>query len=322
MGTMIGVFAAFFLVAVLVLFTIAAPSRKEAKQSISRLEQIRAPQTDADTDRSLGLRREEHLSSIPWLDEALRRIHLAESLRLLLYQAELPWTVARLLLLSVLLACAAGANVYFRTRALLLAVMLGALAGCGPFMYILYRRGGRFDRMRQYLPEALDMMVAAIRAGHTFTSAMGMAAKESPEPVRREFRQCFDEQNFGLELRVALLNLAYRVPIHDIRIMVAAVLIQNETGGNLTEILEKVAYLIREDFQLQRQVRVHTAQGRLTGWILSLLPAILGVLLYLANPESMSMLWTRSVGREMLYGAIVMTLIGALLIRKIVRIRV
>jgi tight adherence protein B len=121
---------------------------------------------------------------------------------------------------------------------------------------------------------------------------------------------------------VALLNLAYRVPIHDIRIMVAAVLIQNKTGGNLTEILEKVAYLIREDFQLQRQVRVHTAQGRLTGWILSLLPAILGVLLYLANPESMSMLWTRSVGREMLYGAIVMTLIGALLIRKIVRIRV
>ena len=191
-----------------------------------------------------------------------------------------------------------------------------------PYLYVLHKRGRRFDRMRQYLPEALDLMVAAIRAGHSFSSAMGMAAKECPEPIRKEFRQCFDEQNFGLELRLALLNLAHRVPIHDVRILVTAVLIQNETGGNLTEILDKVAYLIREDFRLQRQVRVHTAQGRLTGWILSLLPPILGVLLYLVNPEQMSILWTRSSGQKMLVGAIVMTLIGGLIMRKIIRIRV
>lgn len=176
--------------------------------------------------------------------------------------------------------------------------------------------------MRQYLPEALDLMVSAIRAGHTFSSSMSMASRECPEPIRKEFRQCFDEQQFGLELRTALTNLAYRVPIHEIRIIVTALLIQNETGGNLTEILEKVAYLIREDFRLQRQVRVHTAQGRMTGWILSILPAVLGFVLYLLRPEHMSVLWTRSAGRVMLYGGIVMTMIGALIIRRIIRIQV
>ena len=115
-------------------------------------------------------------------------------------------------------------------------------------------------------------MVSAIRAGHSFASAMGMASRESPEPVRREFRQCFDEQNYGLDLRVAMTNLAHRAPIRDIRMISTAVLVQKETGGNLTEILERVSMLIREDFRLQRQLGVHTAQGRMTGWILCSCP--------------------------------------------------
>jgi len=195
---------------------------------------------------------------------------------------------------------------------------------CGslPFLYVLRKRNQRFDRLRQRLPEALDMMVSAIRAGHSFTSAMGLASKESPEPVKREFRQCFDEQNFGMDLRNAMVNLATRVPTKDIRMITAAVLIQKETGGNLTEILEKVSTLIREDFRLQRQVRVHTAQGRMTGWILSILPIVLGIALYLLNPKQMSILWERPVGLDILYGAGVMTIIGGLIIRKIVRVEI
>ena len=108
-----------------------------------------------------------------------------------------------------------------------------------PFLYVLRKRSQRFEQMRQFLPEALDLMVSAIRAGHSFSSAMGMASKESPEPVRREFRQCFEEQNYGLELRAALSNLEYRMPIGEVRMIVTAVLIQSESGGNLTEILEK-----------------------------------------------------------------------------------
>jgi tight adherence protein B len=314
-------FAAFFLAVMLVAIAITAPGAKETKQTVSRLESLASPQSRAAKDDSLNLRRQEQLSNLPWLDRLLHHVD-AERLRLLLYQADVKWTVGWLLLMSASMAFASGVLVLLRTEAVLLAFAIAALAGSAPFLYVLRQRSSRFDRMRQYLPEALDLMNAAIRAGHSLCSAMGMAAKESPEPIRREFRQCYEEQNFGLELRLAFTNLAYRVPIHDIRIMVVAVLIQNESGGNLTEILDRVAHLIREDFRLQGQVRVHTAQGRMTGWILSLLPAVLGVLLYMVHPEQMSVLWTTEVGRVMLYGSIVSTMVGALIIRKIVRIQV
>jgi tight adherence protein B len=321
MWLLVIVFAAFFLAVTLVAVAIAAPRAKETKRTLSRLESLASPQSKAAKEDSLNLRRDEQLSNLPWLDRLLQQMD-AERLRLLLYQADLKWSVGQLLLTSASMALVAGTLVLMRTGALLLAFGIGALAGSAPFLYVLQRRSRRFDRMRQYLPESLDLMNAAIRAGHSLCSAMGMAAKESPEPIRREFRQCYEEQNFGLELRLAFTNLAYRVPIHDIRIVVAAVLIQSESGGNLTEILDRVAHLIREDFRLQGQVRVHTAQGRMTGWILSLLPAILGVMLYMVHPEQMSVLWTTEAGRYMLYGSLAMTTVGALMIRKIVRIQV
>jgi tight adherence protein B len=322
MWILIVFFAAFFLAVALVAFSFATPRAKETKQTVSRLESIAAPQSRAAQEENLSLRRADQLSTIPWLDRLLQQGDIAERLRLILYQADLKWTVGRLLMAAASMAFAAGALVLFRTGAIPLAFAIGALAGAAPFLFILRKRSSRFDSMRQYLPEALDLMNAAIRAGHSLSSAMGMVAKESPEPIRREFRQCFEEQNFGLELRLAMTNLAHRVPIHDIRIVVSAVLIQSDSGGNLTEILDKVAHLIREDFRLQGQIRVHTAQGRMTGWVLSLLPAVLGVLLYMVHPEQMSVLWTRDVGRVILYGSIVMTTLGALIIRKIVSIQV
>lgn len=321
MAILVIIFIAFFVAVSLVLYAVAG-GKGASKQATTRLEKLAAPQSDATRDDDLTVRRADELSALPWLDNILRKVHLSERLRLLLYQAELQWTVGRLLLISAVLGCIGGALVELRTGALFLSLLVGLSAASAPFLYVLNKRSRRFDRMRQYLPEALDLMVAAIRAGHTFASSMSMAARECPEPIRREFRQTFDEQQFGLDLRVALTNLGYRVPIHEIRIIITAILIQNETGGNLTEILEKVAYLIREDFRLQRQVRVHTAQGRLTGWILSFLPPVLGFVLYLIRPEHMSVLWTRPAGRTILYGGIVMTLIGALIIRKIIRIEV
>jgi tight adherence protein B len=314
-------FLAFFVAVILVLNLATDKAASAEKRTITRLEQLAVPHVAA-AESTLELRRIERLSGLQWLDDLLRRADFSERLKLLLYQANLNWTVGKLLGATAALACIASYATYWRTGALLFSALVFALAGSAPFLYVMQVRARRFDRMRQYLPEALDLMVAAIRAGHSFTSAMGMAAKEAPEPIKREFRQCFDEQNFGLELRFALENLAHRVPIHEIRIIVTAVLIQAETGGNLTEILDNVAYLLREDFKIQRQVRVHTAQGRLTGWILSLLPAILGGLLYMINPEHMRLLWTDSTGRTILYTSIVMTIIGALIIRKIVRIEV
>jgi tight adherence protein B len=322
MVILVFVFAALFLAIVLFAYALSDTRSKETKRTVARLESIAAPQSSAARERVVSVRRQDQLSAIPWLDNALKKLDIVEPLRLLLYQAGMSWTVARLLLTAVLTACIVGSLVYLRTQTPLFSFVIGCVAATVPFFHVLQQRSSRFDRVREHLPESLDLMAAAIRAGHSLSSAMGMVAKECPEPIRREFRQCYEEQNFGLELRLALSNLAYRLPIHDIHILITAILIQNESGGNLTEILDKVAYLIREDFRLQRQVRVHTAQGRMTGWILSLLPVALGFMLYLLNPNNMSLLWKREVGRYMLYCSIGMTLTGALIIRKIVRIQV
>jgi tight adherence protein B len=215
-----------------------------------------------------------------------------------------------------------GYLVDLRTHAVFLSLCVVVVAGACPILYVMQKRKSRFDRIRSLLPDAIDLMVASIRAGHSLNSAMGIVSKESPEPVRGEFRQCFDEQNYGLELRTAMANFIHRVPIHDIRIISAGVLVQKDAGGNLAEILEKVGYLIREDFRLQRQVGVHTAQGRLTGYVLAALPVFLGFAMYMLNPAQMSLLWTRPLGLKMLYASSVSTAVGMLIIRKIVRIRV
>ena len=304
------------------LLLLTSQNSKEIKQVRERLQALSAPQAPLEEDEFDMVRPTQVLSTVPWLDKLLGKLDLAPRLRLLIYQAGMKWSVGRLVLLAMFFAMVSGYLVYWRTGGVLAALLTAVAGGAAPFAFVFWKRGKRFDRVRQLLPDALDMMSSAIRAGHSFSSAMGMVAKESVEPIRSEIRQCFDEQNFGLELRAAMSNLAYRVPIRDIRVVVTAVLIQKETGGNLTEILDKVAYLIREGFRLQRQVRVHTAQGRMTGWVLSILPVILGFLLYLVNPDHMSVLWKRPIGWKLIYTALVMETIGALIIRKIVRIEV
>jgi len=316
------IFVAFFAAVLLVGYAVSVRSSKELEVVATRLEVLTAPQSIVAKERVLSVRRDERLSTLPWLDELLRKIDLTARLKLLLYQAEVTTTVGRVLLWATFLAVAAGYLVYFRTGAFFLGFVVGVCAGSLPFIYVLGKRQKRFDMMVQLLPDALDLMTGAIRAGHTFSSAMSAAARECPEPIRREFRQCFDEQNYGLELRGALANLQYRVPVPEIRMIVTAVLIQSESGGNLTEILENVAYLIRENFRLRRQIRVHTAQGRISGIILTVMPIILGFLLYLMTPDQMSLLWTHPIGRKCMYSSLVMTAIGGLCIRKIVRIRI
>jgi tight adherence protein B len=212
--------------------------------------------------------------------------------------------------------------VYLRTGVIILGLLIGVILSGAPVFYVLAKRKKRFGRFEQGLPEAIDLMVSALRAGHSLVSAIGLVANESPDPIGPEFKICFDEQNYGLDLRTAMENLVTRVPLQDLRIIVTAILIQRSSGGNLAEVLDKAAYLVRERFRLRRQVQTHTAQGRLTGWILTFLPVVLGIALYMVNPETMSLLWRRHLGRELLYSAATMTVIGALVIRKIVNMEV
>jgi tight adherence protein B len=187
---------------------------------------------------------------------------------------------------------------------------------------VLYMRRKRFDQFEQGLPGALDLMVSGLRSGHSLVSSLNLVAREMPDPIGREFRICFDEQNYGLELRTAMDNLVKRMPLQDVRIVVTAILIQKETGGNLAEVLDKCGQVIRERFRLKKEIRIRTAQGRLTGIILSLLPLVLGFIMFLVNPKHISLLWSRPMGFKMIYAASGMTIVGSLIIRKIIRIRV
>jgi tight adherence protein B len=256
------------------------------------------------------------------LHNLLGKIQTAVELRRILDQADLNWTPARLILTCIACWMICAFLINAKTGIGLAALLPALAAGSLPYGYVLRRRSKRFRAFQQKLPEALDLMVSALRAGHSMVGALGTAAKESPEPIGREFRICFEEHNFGIDLRTAIQNLIERVPLQDVRMITTAMLINKESGGNLSEVLDKTAHVIRERFRIQQQIRVHTAQGRLTGWVLSLLPFILGIILYFINPPYMTVLFTHPAGRKALLMAGTMNLTGLLIIRKIVNVRV
>jgi tight adherence protein B len=311
-----------FLVAV-VLFLAAGGDggAQQAERSRELLESVVLPIRDSG-DSHLDVRKREVFSSIPWLNRRLAKTDLPHQLRLLLVQANLKWTPGRFLLISIAFWAFSWFLIDLRTGAGLFAFVVALGFGTLPLLYVLRKREQQLRTFERLLPEAIGHMVSAIRAGQSLSSALGVVVREVPDPVGREFRLCVDEQNFGLDLSTAMHNLAERVPLPDLQMVVTAILIQKESGGNLAEILDKTAAVLRERFRLQKQIRIHTTQGRMTGWILSILPALLGLLLYLVDPDHMRVLWTRPVGVDLLWAALIMNLTGLWIIRRIVKIRV
>ena len=316
------VFFAVFTVSALLLTASRTGASKQTEQTMTVLHAALATGNRVSADQIVDIRKEELLSALPLLNRWLLKLEVAPRLRTLLYQANLNWTAGGLILMSAACFVIPAYILYLRTGAGIFSLLIGLLLGAGPIFYVLHKRRQRFDKFEQGLPDTLDLMVSAMRAGHSLVSALDLAASESPDPIGTELRICFDEQNYGLELKTAMSNLSERVPLQDLKIVITAILIQKESGGNLAEVFDKAAYVIRERFRLKRQVRVHTAQGRLTGWILTFLPVVLGIGLYLINPKSMSLLWTRDIGVKLLYLAASMTIAGGLIIRKIVNMDV
>ena len=316
------VFLGVFAVTALLMVATGNNASQQAKKVLATLDSALATESQETRDQIVNLRKTELLSAIPWINRKLMSFDLAPRLRTLLYQANLNWTAGGLMVMCSGLFALPAYIIYWKFDKILIALLVGLALGAAPIGFVYFKRGKRFKNFVEGLPEALDLMVSALRAGHSLIAAMGLVARECPDPVGTEIRICFDEQNYGIDLRTALTNLTNRAPVQDYRIFVAAVLIQKESGGNLAEVLEKVAATTRERFRLKKQVSVHTAQGRMTGWILSFLPVILGMGMYLMNPDGMSVLWKRPVGLKMLYAALGMDIVGGLIIRKIVAIRV
>jgi len=259
---------------------------------------------------------------LPGVDRLVAGTRGGVSLQSLIDQSGVRITPSAVVLISVMGALMTGLLTYLLLPQPLIALLVALGAAFAPFGFLLHRRGRRLKKFEEMFPEALDLLSRAIRAGHAFQTAMGMVADELPEPVGPEFKKTFDQQNYGLPLRDALNELSERIHLLDVRFFVTAVLIQRDTGGNLSEILDNLAHVVRERFKIQRQVRVHTAHGRFTGYVLLALPAALAVALSVINPDHMHLLFHERMGQVMLMGAIVMQSIGFVWIRKVIKIEV
>lgn len=255
-------------------------------------------------------------------DSVLTVLPQVRDLKVLLEQADLNWTPGTFITISVGLAAALSSSAYILSQNPI-AVAAAALAGLWfPFMYVKRLKNRRIRRFEEQFPEAIDLLGRSMRAGHAFPTGLKVVAEESQDPMAAEFRQIFDEQKFGLPLEDSLLGLADRIDLVDVRIFVTAILIQREVGGNLAEILDKISYTIRERFTLQRQIRVYTAQGRLTGYILAALPILLGLAITALNPTYMAILFEDPMGKVLIAAAAVLQFLGFVLIRRIIDIEI
>lgn len=255
--------------------------------------------------------------------ELLNRLQLRERLQRLLERAGLRWTVTRFVHTS-LVCFLAGAFVGWLapppySRA---APLLGLIFGIAPLVYALRKSKSRLRKFEEQFPDSLEFVARSMRAGHAFSVSLEMIHKEFDEPLSGEFRRTFDEQNLGLPLEVALEKLAARMPLLDVQFFVSAVLLQKRTGGNLAEVLEKIAYLIRERFKLRGRIRAVSAHGRMTGMVLTLIPLGVGVLMFFVNPMYVLFFFHDPTGHLMMGGAIALQLIGFGVIKKIVKIEV
>jgi tight adherence protein B len=298
------------------------PAILARRQLDQRLHDVSAKFGDDDADSTVL--KESTAGPLPGVDRAMSNTRVGSWLARLIEQSGTRTTPSGIGLIMLVLAAALAfvTSAFVHVPVPFVPLGAGVLGALMPLGWLKHRRTVRLKRFEEQFPEALDLLSRAIRAGHAFQTAMGMVADEMDKPVGPEFKKTFEEQNFGLPLRDALNSLSERVHILDVRFFVTAVLIQRDTGGNLSEILDNLAHVVRERFKIRRQVRTHTAHGRFTGYVLLALPAALAVALSYISPEHMETLFTDHMGQMMIMGAIVMQTVGFIWIRQIIKIEV
>lgn len=301
-----------------IVYFVLRPTKTETavQQQLSNIQEARAEETGR------TILKDEGYGKNPETAEIVRQLPGAlETLRLL-QQSGQDWTVVSVMGSALVAALITAWIASLFLPSILLAIALGIAAGSGPYVYLLIRREQRFRKCDALLPEAIDLMARGLRAGHALTAVLEMVANEIDEPISTEFRKLHEENALGLPLRDATLNLVNRLPRDDVRFLATAMLLQKETGGNLAAILDKTGVVARERARLRGQLRIYTAQGRVTGWVLCLMPFIMFGLLSTVNWQLEKMLFTEPNGRMLIYFALGLMLLGVLAIRKIIDIKV
>jgi tight adherence protein B len=306
-------------VSALYFFVESPAAKKRMRARLAGIEEASARPAISD---EMQMMREEVVGQLPSFNRLLMQIPIMGKVHLFIEQSAVNITGATLLLISL----AIGIVVFIAGLLTFLPsyIMLGvaAFAAAIPFFVVQFQRHRRFLKFSEQFPDAIDMLGRAVRAGHAFTTGLELIAKEMPDPLAREFRITYEQQNFGLPLKEALQNLSVRMPLADVSFFTSALQIQRESGGNLGEILDNLALVIRERFKIQRQVRVVTAQGRMTLYLLMALTPGFALLMYLRNPKYIGRLVTDPLGQKALGFTLALQVIGFLIIRKIIRIKV
>jgi tight adherence protein B len=286
------------------------------------VDQLRSFSTPGGGAASETLIRSAKAAEARWFQPIVTRVPQLGDIGQMMDQAGLRWSAPTFLLITLGLSGGLGLAALVILR-VWVAGVLAAVAGAWlPYLYVRRKRGKFLGSFEEQLPEACDLLGRAIRSGHPLSSGIKMAADEAEEPVASQFRQVFEEQRFGIPFEDALMGLADRMPLVDVRILVTAILVQREVGGNLAEVLDKIANTIRARFTIRRQLRVYTAQGRFSGYVLALLPIAVGSAIFLINREYMMILFQEPVGRLVMVTGITMQIIGFLWIRQIVNIEI
>ena len=292
--------------------------RRRQKDSIGQLQKFERGLTHIGEEGGGILRRA--VNESPFMMRMAAAVPTIADLQRLMQQGAVEMTVSAFLTLMIGLAVASGLGAMLITGSFIVGLLFAALGAWMPYLWLKRRRNRRMYAFEEGLPEAIDLLGRAIRAGHPLSSGLKMVADETQEPIAGEFQRTFEEHRFGVPFDDAIQDLADRVDIVDVRILVTAILIQREVGGNLAEVLDNLASVIRARFTIRRQLRVYTAQGRMSGYVLAALPIVVGGIIYLLNPEYGALMFTHSLGRIFLVTAAVMQIIGYLWIRKIINI--
>ncbi len=322
MATFLAILTFLVVVAIFLSVWLFAGANTQQEVVRRRMEAVGKAERRGEVSLGLQLVRDEMLSSVPLLHRLMMRWSWSSRLQEFIQQAGMSTKAGKILLLSGVLGLGAynvAGHFYRHSPA---TIVLGLVLAAVPLILIAWKRQRRLRQFEEHFPGALDLLGRAVRAGHAFTTGLEMISKESPEPIASEFRATFEEQNLGLPLRDALLNLTERVPLVDVRFFVTALLVQKETGGNLAEILDELARVIRDRFRIYREVRVKSAQGRLTAIILISLPPFMMLVLGMVNPSYIRVLFTDPQGPTILAVAATMQVIGSVILWKIIHIEV
>jgi len=312
---------AFFLVGTVfilgLLYLVISPSKNRDLRT--RLQSIQVRDQDHDSSNNKDLLHQDILSQFPALDRFLSRIPVAAKLNLFIQQSGMDMPIGRMLAITILIysaICVLG--VLFQLK-IILVLLLALIFAAIPILVVAIKRSRRFSNFDEQFPDAIDLLARAVRAGHAFTTGFELIGKEMPEPVAGEFRLTYEQQNLGLPLKEAFQNLLIRIPQPDVHIFVTALNIQRESGGNLAEILDNLSKIIRERFKLMKQVKVYTAQGRISLFVLIAVTPVLALFFSISAPEYISLLVTTSLGWKMIITGVVLQILGFFTISRIIR---